>query len=126
MVKILILILIIIVRLMCIFLPSFKIDMNDWQAWSARLVEVSPIHFYSPTYFSDYFPGYLYLLWFLGRSYNFLFPHLSIFNLGFELYLKLLTNIFDLATAFCIYKIVNRYQKKLAFLPRFFILPTRG
>lgn len=111
-----ILILVIFIRLYLILLPSFRIDMNDWQAWSARLVEVTPLHFYAPDYFADYFPGYLYMLWFLGASYNFLFPNLSIFGLGFEIYLKLFTNIFDLATAFYIYKIVSKFQKKLGIL----------
>ncbi len=111
-----ILILIFLVRITLIFLPSFKIDMNSWQAWSARLVEVTPIHFYAPNYFADYFPGYLYMLWFLGKSFTVLFPHISIFSLSFEFYLKLFTNIFDLATAYYIYKIVSNYQKKAAFM----------
>lgn len=113
-------------RLILILLPSFRIDMNDWKAWSARLVEVTPVHFYSPTYFSDYFPGYLYILWFLGFSYHLLFPQLSIFGLGFELYLKFLTNIFDLATAFYIYKIIYRYQKRGALIAVVFYLANPG
>lgn len=116
------LILILLARLALVILPSFKIDMTDWQAWTQRLVQLSPTHFYSPDYFSDYFPGYLYLLWFLGTSFHFLFPHLSIFSLGFEIYLKLFTNIFDIATAYYIYKIVSRYQKKLGLLAAAFYL----
>lgn len=119
---VLILALIIILRLFLIVLPSFKIDMNDWQAWSARLVEVTPIHFYAPDYFSDYFPGYLYILWFLGIFVKFLFPHLSIFNFSFEIHLKLFTNIFDLTTAYYIYKIVSKYQKNLGLLSAIFYL----
>ncbi len=118
----LILVLIVILRLCLVMLPSFKIDMNDWQAWSARLIETTPINFYSPNYFSDYFPGYLYLLWFLGASFNFLFPHLSIFSSGFEIYLKLFTNIFDFATAYYIYKIVSKYQKRLGLSASIFYL----
>lgn len=117
-----ILALIITLRLSLVALPSFRIDMNDWQAWSARLVEVTPLHFYAPGYFSDYFPGYLYILWFLGASFKFLFPHLSIFSFGFEVYLKLFTNIFDLATAYYIYKIVSKYQKRLSLLSAVFYL----
>lgn len=113
-VTILILFLIITIRVYLITLPSFRIDMNSWQAWSARLVELTPIHFYAPNYFADYFPGYLYLLWLLGSSFKLLFPHLSIFSLGFEFYLKFLTNLFDIATAYYIYKIISNYQKKLA------------
>lgn len=107
-----IIILSILIRIILITLPSFRIDMNDWQAWANRLVETTPIHFYAANYFSDYFPGYLYMLWFLGKSAS-LF-HISIFSLGFEFYLKLFTNFFDIGTAYYIYKIVCRYQKKLS------------
>ncbi len=115
-------ILIIFIRLSSIALPSFRIDMTDWQSWSQRLVELNPTHFYSPTYFSDYFPGYLYILWFLGWIFNSIFPHLSIFSQGFESILKLFTNIFDFATAYYIYKIVYKYQKKLATTSAIFYL----
>lgn len=115
-----ILILVIIIRLLAIGLPSFKVDMNSWQAWSARLTEVTPVNFYAPNYFADYFPGYLYILWFLGKSANFL--HIPIFSLEFEFYLKLFTNIFDFATAYYIYKIILKFQKNLAFCASIFYL----
>lgn len=117
-----ILVLVIIIRIFLIQLPSYRIDMNTWQAWSARLVEVTPIHFYAPDYFADYFPGYLYILWFLGTTFNFLFPYLSIFSVGFEIYLKFFTNIFDVATAYYIYKIVSRYRQNLGLLSAMFYL----
>lgn len=113
---------VVIIRLILVLLPSFKIDMTDWQAWSARIAEVTPLHFYNPNYFADYFPGYLYMLWFLGKSFNLVFPHLSIFSLEFELYLKLFTNLFDLGTAYYIYKIVYRYQYKFALIAPIFYL----
>lgn len=115
-----ILVSIIIIRLSLIALPSFHIDMNSWQAWSARLVEVTPIHFYAPNYFADYFPGYLYLLWLLGKMAT--LGGIPIFSLGFEFLLKLFTNIFDLATAYYIYKIVSKYQKNLGLLSAIFYL----
>ncbi len=104
------------IRIILLTLPSFKIDMTDWQAWASRLVEVSPIHFYATNYFSDYFPGYLYMLWFIGKSFTIFFPHTSIFSLGFEFYLKFFTNLFDLATAYYIYKIISNYKKSLSLL----------
>lgn len=100
------------IRLILVVFPSYKIDMNTWQAWTIRLVEVTPINFYSPDYFADYFPGYLYMLWFLGNSFNLIFPQISIISLGFETYLKLFTNLFDILTAFIIYKTITRYSKK--------------
>ncbi len=115
-----VLISVILIRLYLTLLPSFHIDMNSWQAWSARITEVTPIHFYAPNYFADYFPGYLYILWFLGKSFTLV--HLSIFSTAFEFYLKFFTNIFDLATAYYIYKIVINYKKSLALLAAVFYL----
>lgn len=113
---------VVIIRLILVLLPSFKIDMTDWQAWSARIAEVTPFYFYGPNYFADYFPGYLYMLWFLGKSFYILLPHLSIFSIEFEIYLKLFTNLFDLGTAYYIYKIVYRYQYKFALIAPIFYL----
>lgn len=98
-------------RILFTSLPSYKIDMNTWQAWAIRLVDVGPFHFYAPGYFADYFPGYLYILLFLGKSFLLLFPHISIVSLEFETYLKLFTNIFDFLTAFYIYKIVSKHNQ---------------
>ena len=105
---------IIVIRLYLVTLPSFRIDMNSWLAWSARLVEVTPLHFYAPNYFADYLPGYLYILWFIGKSFQILFSPLSIFSNQFEIYLKFITNLFDFGTAYFIYKIVARYNRKWA------------
>ncbi len=99
-------------RLMLISLPSYRIDMNTWQAWTIRLVGVSPLNFYSPDYFADYFPGYLYMLWILGDTFNLILPQTSIASLEFETYLKLFTNLFDILTALIIYKIISRHNKK--------------
>lgn len=109
-----ILFLIFLIRTSLIFLPSFHVDMTDWQAWAQRITQLGPIHFYSPDYFSDYFPGYLYILWFLGKSFSSLLPNSSIFSLPFEWYLKFITNIFDIETAYYIYKIVSIYRKNSA------------
>lgn len=106
------------IRIILLVLPSFKIDMTDWQAWTARLVEVGPAKFYSPTFFADYFPGYLYFLWVIGSLFNHLTPF-NFFNKEFELTLKFITTIFDCLTAFYIFKIVRIYQKKLAYLATF-------
>lgn len=106
------LVLIIIIRLFLIALPSFRIDMNTWQAWAGRLVEVTPLNFYAPNYFADYFPGYLYMLYFLGNSFHLIFPQLPIISLEFEYFLKLFTNIFDVLTALIIYKILSKHNKK--------------
>ena len=48
---------------------GFPFDMPSFQAWSSRLAERGPWHFYPgphDNYFVDYPPGYLYILWFVG------------------------------------------------------------
>ena len=47
-------------------LSGFRIDVGDFTAWAQRLAERGPGEFYDPSYFSDYPPGYLYVLWLLG------------------------------------------------------------
>lgn len=46
---------------------GFDIDTGTFSAWSARLADLHPWNFYSPDYFSDYAPGYLYVLWLFGE-----------------------------------------------------------
>lgn len=51
-----------------ILLPQsgFRIDIGDFTAWAQRLVVTGPGGFYETGYFSDYPPGYMYVLWALG------------------------------------------------------------
>ncbi|MCL2618676.1 MAG: hypothetical protein FWD98_06450, partial [Defluviitaleaceae bacterium] len=46
---------------------AFQIDMNTFMAWSERVVNVGMREFYSPYIFTDYPPGYMYVLFILGR-----------------------------------------------------------
>lgn len=105
---------VIFLRVILFSLPSFHIDMSAWESWSYRLVSVGPSNFYSENYFSDYFPGYLYILWVAGEIYSSIFPNLSFADLKFETMIKLITLAFDIATSYYIYKIVNNYSKKLS------------
>ncbi|MBI6545832.1 MAG: glycosyltransferase family 39 protein, partial [Cyanobacteria bacterium NC_groundwater_1444_Ag_S-0.65um_54_12] len=57
-------------RLVLLALPvGFFIDLNSFQAWSLHLAAKGPAHFYE-TIWSDYPPGYLYILWPLGLLYQ--------------------------------------------------------
>lgn len=112
--------LILLLRISFFFFPSFQIDMNSWKAWSQRLVEVGPSNFYSEDYFSDYFPGYLYVLWIIGSLFN-LFS-IPINNLSFELILKTITTMFDIGSAFFIYKIITKHNKSWAIFGSLFYL----
>ncbi len=47
-------------------LSGFRVDVGDFTAWAQRLASGGPGAFYASDYFSDYPPGYLYVLWLLG------------------------------------------------------------
>ncbi len=89
----------IIVRLSIIQIPGFSFDVNDFFAWSLKLSQTGFGHFYTGDYFSDYPPGYLYILWLLGNAKE-LFS-LSIGN--FYILLKLPAIICDLTLGIFIY-----------------------
>lgn len=109
-------IIILFLRIVLLTQPSFKIDMGDWQAWAARLVEVGPFNFYSPNFFADYFPFFYFCLFILAKIFALIFGKAAIFSLGFEIYIKIISNIFDILTAFVIFKIIKKYSKKWALL----------
>ena len=49
-------------------LSGFAVDIGDFAGWGQRLAELGPGEFYDESYFSDYPPGYLYVLWILGLA----------------------------------------------------------
>lgn len=108
-------ILLTIFRLGLIPIPSFKTDMDIWQAWASRLIEVGPNNFYHETYFSDYLPGYLYMLLLKAYTFHFIFPSVDLFSSQFGNFLKFINTLFDIATCFYIFKIVNRYNQKWSY-----------
>jgi 4-amino-4-deoxy-L-arabinose transferase-like glycosyltransferase len=55
-------------------LSGFRIDGGDFTAWATRLADLGPGAFYETGYFSDYPPGYLYVLWLLGSVGQALLP----------------------------------------------------
>lgn len=54
------------IRVLLMPLPGFYVDVNDWFGWAVRLNEVGYSKFYSDQLFSDYAPGFLYVLSILG------------------------------------------------------------
>ncbi|MEX0596819.1 MAG: hypothetical protein WD512_09980, partial [Candidatus Paceibacterota bacterium] len=71
---------------------SFPIDFNDWIAWSNRLYEIDFSKFYEA--WSDYLPGYLYVLWSLKHMLTFL--NSINFNLPLEIIYKFPAIVGDL------------------------------
>jgi len=60
----------VVLRLLTLRSPGFPTDVGTFQAWAEHMVSVGPGGFYSPDYFSDYPPGYLYVLWLLGAIFD--------------------------------------------------------
>jgi len=87
---------------------TLQIDFNTFVAWSHILNDQGFQNFYKG--WSDYLPGYLYVLFILGKisSYFSLSEYANIF-----LY-KLPAILADLGTGFLIYKIVKQYSLKWA------------
>lgn len=106
--------------------PGFRIDINTWQGWAGRLLEVGPFSFYSPNLFADYFPFFYIFLWIISEFFSFFFGTSSIYSGGFELYFKFINNLFDLGTAFIIFLIVRKYNKKISFFAPIFYLLNPG
>ena len=56
----------VVIRLLFVGAPGFPTDVSTFMAWAERVPEVGPGAFYEPGYFSDYPPGFLYILWAFG------------------------------------------------------------
>lgn len=91
-----------------LFLSSFgtlQLDHGTFVAWGNSLAEGGLKNFYSG--WSDYLPGYLYILWIIGKI-NLLLPSLQ------TILFKLPAILADIATGYLIYKIVGN-KKGLLF-----------
>lgn len=82
---------------------TLELDQNTFIGWSNRLIEVGFGRFYDT--WSDYLPGYLYVLWALGWIKEAIsFPSVLLF--------KLPAILSDVLTGFLIYKIVGKLKNK--------------
>ena len=98
------------IRIYLISFPAFKIDMDAWVAWSYRLVDIGLSGFYSSQVWTNYTPGYLYLLYLLGGVNSLL--SLKIESLIFLI--KLVSIGFEFGLVLFIYtkfKSINHNQK---------------
>ncbi len=88
-----------VLRLGLAFLTPFQIDTGTFHAWSVQLAQNHPWNFYDTDFFTDYAPGYMYVLWLFGEI-NEVF-HFSASE--FEYLLKLPSIAADIASAYLIY-----------------------
>ena len=58
------------IRLLMVRAQGFPSDVGTFMAWGEKLAAVGPARFYEPGYFSDYPPGFLYVLWLLGALFD--------------------------------------------------------
>lgn len=92
------------IRLVLLSIPGFKIDMDTWASWAIRLNQTSFSNFYSDQFWTNYAPGYLYVLWFLGLIKN-LF---NLNNYNYYLLLKIPSTVAEIALAIFVYKILKK------------------
>ena len=101
------------IRFYLAFLPGFKADVDTWFAWALRLNDFSFNHFYSKGIFTDYTPGYLYILYILGFLRNLLFLQDNVFYL----LLKMPAIISEVIIGLFVYHQVKKYtSEKIAIL----------
>jgi len=88
------------------FTSGHPMDVNTFSAWAAHAAD-GLLSFYSPGYFADYPPGYIYVLWIVGKLR--LAWGLDYGSPEFLLLLKTPAILADLATALILYCLARRY-----------------
>lgn len=86
---------------------GYATDLSCFTAWSRRLAEIGPGQFYAPDYFADYPPGYMLVLWFVGKIAA-LFS-LDLTGKAFTLLLAAVPILCDVGTAMLIWYIGMRF-----------------
>jgi dolichyl-phosphate-mannose-protein mannosyltransferase len=87
---------------------TYERDLNCWVGWSDWIIERGFKRFYEG--WSDYLPGYLYVLWFLGK----IRQVLEGLNFSVNLYVlyKLPAILADVAMVYLIYSLVKKWANK--------------
>lgn len=94
-------------RLFCAaFSKGFDNDTACFAAWADRIFLLGPRGFYTPETFTDYPPGYLYILWPLGALRNLL--GIEKYSMAHLVLLKLPSILCDLACSCLLYREARR------------------
>ena len=96
-------------RLGLAFLPAFQIDTGTFQAWSRQLASDHPWNFYNTDFFTDYAPGYMYILWLFGEL-DRLFGGFGLST--FEYILKLPSIVADIGSAYVLYLLLKDQRRE--------------
>lgn len=81
---------------------GFGTDTACFAAWAERIYQVGPGNFYSPEVFTDYPPGYMYVLWIIGAVRNFF--HMKYYSIPHLILLKLPAIICDMLCGLLLYR----------------------
>src|SRR5258708_39601109 len=95
-------------RIFLIFSPAFKFDMDAWVAWANRINQVGFSQFYSDRIWTNYTPGFLYILYFLGA----LKKRLHFSDEILSLSIKLPSILAEILLAWLVYLIISKRSKK--------------
>lgn len=85
---------------------GYSADITTFSAWAAHAAD-GLTSFYSPGYFADYPPGYIYLLWLVGKLR--LMLGIDFDTPAFLVLLKLPAILADIATAGILFRLGRRY-----------------
>ncbi|HUF05764.1 MAG TPA: phospholipid carrier-dependent glycosyltransferase [Candidatus Binatia bacterium] len=96
-----------------VYLPlsGFSIDIGDFTAWGQRLAALGPGEFYQEGVFSDYPPGYMYVLWLLGGIGGALAPLVGQDATGGLV--KISGILADIGVAWLLFEIARRWGPEL-------------
>ena len=94
---------------------GYATDLGTYKAWAVRLADGGPAEFYSPNYFADYPPGYMYVLWLLGSVYKGL--QISTAGAFSTVIVKLPSILTDLFTSWLLYVLLRpRVERRLTWI----------
>ena len=92
--------------ILSLFSEGYSTDMSCWYGWSQQLLDRGFVGFYQEDSFTDYPPGYMYILYIIGiviKTFN--IGYLSIPSL---LLMKGPAILFDVLTGYFIYKVAKK------------------
>lgn len=105
------------VRILCAGLSKgFDNDTACFASWADRMFQVRPSGFYSPDTFTDYPPGYMYVLWLLGAIRN--LTGMAYYSLPHLLLLKVPAILCDMGCGLLLYR---EAKKKFTEYGAFFV-----
>lgn len=107
-----------IIHLFLATLPGFKVDVDSWFGWAIALTQHPLSSFYTSTSWNEYTPGFLYVLFFLGR----LRDLLSINPSAFYFILKLPGILSELLLGVLVFQNFKKHSLKIAKLGTMVVL----